>query len=264
MKQILLFCLIGLTTLSCRIQDHINPTDTCQLAQIAADGTTDDLTYDATGNLIQWVYTSDLQGGSKYAITYVFTNDATGRVSTRLMTIAIDGKALVKPATTQYTYTNGLLTSANTVYNLANSTTRTVNTTYTYDSNQRIIKAVSIETGLTQTSTYEYDSRGNCTRYSYTNTNGSEEERVFTYDTSKNPEQLLIKSIPFNPLTGLPFSVNAVLTSTEIYDDPTGPVTYISKQTDLKTDARGYVTSVTLTYDDGYVGITTYSLTGCQ
>ena len=123
---------------------------------------------------------------------------------------------------------------------------------------------MSTETGFTQTSTYEYDSRGNCTRYVYTATDGSKEERVFTYDTSKNPEQLLIKSIPSNPLTGLPLSVNVALTTKETYNDGTGPVTYIGKQTDLKTDARGYVTSTTLTYDDGFVAKTAYTLRDCN
>ena len=101
---------------------------------------------------------------------------------------------------------------------------------YTYDSNQRISKAVSTETGFTQTSTYEYDSRGNCIRYVYSSSEGNKTEQVLTYDTSKNPEQLLTKSIPFNLLTGRPWSVNTVLTSKETYVDPTGTVTYTSYQ----------------------------------
>ena len=263
MKTILAFCFIALFTLSCKKENDVTPTDTCKLAQFGNGGRTNNLTYDAAGNLTQWVSTSDLQGGSKFVITYNFTHDATGRISTRVQTIAIDGKLQGKPSTTQYTYTNGLLTSASTVYELTNSS-RTVSRTYTYDSNQRVIKAVSTETGFTQTSTYEYDSRGNCIRYAYSATDGSKQESLFTYDTSKNPEQLLTKSIPSNPLTGLPWSVNVALTEKQTYDDGSGPVTFTSKRTDLKTDAKGYVTSTTLTYDDGYVAKETYTLTDCN
>lgn len=266
MKRILIFCLIGLSALSCKKENDVTPADTCKLTQFGDDDLTNDLAYDAAGNLTQWVTTSNLQGGSKFVITYAFTYDASSRLSTRLQTIAIDGKVQVKPAPTQYTYTNGLLTGANTVYNVADSahSTRTVNTTYTYDSNQRISKAVNTETGFTQTSTYEYDSRGNCIRYVYSSSDGDKTEIIATYDTSKHPEQLLTKSILFNPLTGRSLSVNAVLTTRETYVDPTGTYTYTSKQTDLKTDAKGYVTSSTLTYNDGYVSKRTYSLTGCQ
>ncbi len=263
MNRIFIFCLITLSSLSCKKEAEITPADTCQLAQLGSNDGTNDFTYDAAGKLTQWVATSTLQGGSKFTQTYVFTYDPTGRISTRVQTIAIDGKIQGKPGTTQYSYTNDRLTSARTVYELPNST-RVITTNYTYDSQQRISKGVSTETGFTQTSTYEYDSRGNCIHYVYISSDGVKDERIFTYDTSKNPEQLLAKSVPFNYQTGLPWSVNAVLTTKESFDDGTGAVTYTSKQTEVKTDASGYATSTTLTYNDGYVGKTTYSLINCQ
>ena len=266
MKKLILFCLLGLFTLSCQKNDDVNPTDTCKLGQFGDGDQTNDLTYDAAGNLTQWVVTSNLQGGSKFVITYAFTRDATGRISSRLQTVAIDGKVQGKPSTTQYTYTNGLLTSANTVFELTAST-RVVTRTYTYDSNQRLIKSVSTETGFTQTNTYEYDSRGNCTKYNRTNSFGYKEERVFTYDDSKNPEQLLIKSIPFNLFTGLPWSVNVAVTTKATFDygNGKGPIIDNSTRSNIKTGVNGYVTSASETFDsDGYVAQETYTLTGCN
>lgn len=261
MKQIVFFCLIALATLSCKLEDHLTPTDTCQLAQIVNYGT-NDFTYDPAGNLTKWVITTPLSISTTEVVRYDFTRDATSRISSLTQTITTEGKTQAS-AVAQFTYANGLLTSTSTTVDPAKP--GSISRTFTYDTNGRMSKrVVSDKTdGFTSTELYEYDSRGNCTKYNYSDSYTKSEE-VYTYDTSKNPEQLLLKSIPFNLRTGRPWAVNAVLTAKETYEYPSGTDTYTAKQTDLKTDARGYVTSTTLSYNDGYVGKTIYSLTGCQ
>ena len=263
MKQILLFCLIALTALSCKKEDDVTPADTCKPLQFVKGGSRNDFTYNVTGNLTKWVITTPVSATSTFIVQYDFTRDATGRISSLIQTRTLEGK-LLSTANAQFTYTNGLLTSTSTTVDPANP--GSISRTFTNDSNGRMSKrVVSDKTdGFNSTETYEYDNRGNCTHYTYTDSYGSKSDLEYTYDTSKNPEQLLIKSIPFNLLTGLPWSVNAVLTSKETYVDPTGTESYTSKQTDLQTDAKGYVTSYTLIYNDGYMGKTTYFLTGCQ
>ena len=263
MKRILLFCLIGLTTLSCTLQDHVTPTDTCKLAQYINYTGRNDFTYDGAGNVSNWLITRMFSNGKAYIINYDFTRDATGRISSLNQTITNDGN-IEGTATAQFTYTNGLLASTSTTVDPANP--GSISRTFSYDSNGRMSKrVVSDKTAdFLSTETYEYDSRGNCTKYNYTDSDGLKNEQVFTYDTSKNPEQLLIKSIPFNLSLGLPWSVNVVLTTKETFDFGAGPEISTSKRTDIKTDARGYVTNATQTYDDGYVVKDTYSLINCQ
>lgn len=263
MKRILLFCLIGLTTIACQQVDHVTPTDTCQLAQFVDGGGSNQFTYDATGSLTKWVITIPVSNSTTDIFQYDFTRDATGRISSLTQTRTFEGK-LLSTATALFTYTNRLLTSTSTTVDPANP--GSISRTFSYDPNGRMSKRVVSDktSGFTSTETYEYDSRGNCTRYNYTDSNGVKSEIIATYDTSKNPEQLLIKSIPFNLLTGRPWSVNAVLTTKESFDYGQSPETYTSQRTALTTDVSGYVTSATLTYDDGYVGKTTYSLINCQ
>ncbi len=263
MKTILAFCLLALFTLSCKKEADVSPADTCKLARLINYTGTNDFTYDAAGNLSKWLITRAFSNGKKYLINYDFTRDATGRISSLNQTITNDG-LIQSTATAQFTYTNGLLTSTSTIVDPAKSPT--ISRTFTYDSNGRMNKRVVSEktSGFTSTEIYEYDSRGNCTTYTYTDSDGFKNERVFTYDTSKNPEQLLIKSIPFNLSTGLPWSINVVLTTKDTSDFGQGPEPYTSKRTDIKTDVRGYVTGATETYDDGFVVKDMYSLTGCQ
>lgn len=253
--------LIVLSTLSCKKETEITATDTCKLARIANYGT-NDFTYDQAGNLTKWVITTPLSTSTTEVVYYDFTRDGTSRISSLTQTITTDGKTQAS-AVAQFTYANGLLTSTSTTVDPAKP--GSISRTFSYDSNGRMSKrVVSDKTdGFTSTELYEYDSRGNCTKYNYLDSYAKSEE-VYTYDTSKNPEQLLIKSIPFNLRTGRPWSVNAVLTAKETYEYPSGTETYTAKLTDLKTDASGYVTSATLTYNDGYVRKTSYSLTGCQ
>ena len=262
-KRLLAYWLIGLITLSCSIQDHVTPMDTCQLAQIVNGGGPNAFTYDAAGVLTRWVITTPVSTTTTDIVQYDFSRDEKGRISSLTQSRTFDGKSL-GTATAQFTYTNGLLTSTSTTVDPAQP--GSISRTFTYDNNGRMSQRVVLDktSGFTSTETYEYDSRGNCTRYTYTDSYGTRTELVNTYDTSKNPEQLLIKSIPFNLLTGRPWSVNAPLMTKETYADFTGLITYTSNQTDLKTDATGYVTSFTLTYNDGYVGKTSYSRTGCQ
>lgn len=263
MKRILILCLIGLTSLSCKKEGEVTPADTCRLAQFVNGGGPNQFTYDQTGSLTKWVITIPVSSSTSDIIQYDFTRDATGRISSLNQTRTFEGKQM-PTAIAQFTYTNGLLTSTSTTLDPAKP--GSISRTFTYDTNGRMSKRVVSDktSGFTSTEGYEYDSQGNCTKYNYADSYGIKNEIISTYDTTKNPEQLLLKSIPFNLLTGLPWSVNAVLTTKESFDDGTGAVTYTSKQTDLKTDTNGYVTSVTLTYNDGYVGKTTYSLMNCQ
>ena len=263
MKRILLVCLIGLTTLSCKDEVDVAPADSCKLARLVNYTGTNDFTYDATGNLSNWLITRKFSTGKLYIINYAFTRDATGRISSLNQTITNDGK-IVGTATAQFTYTNGLLTSTSTTVDPANP--GSISRTFTYDSNNRMSKRVVLDktSGFTTTEIYEYDSRGNCTKYSYSDSDGNKDDFVYTYDTSKNPEQLLIRSIPFNLSTGLPWSVNVALTMEETFSDGTDVFTFTSKRTDITTDPRGYVTGATETYDDGYVVKDMYSLINCQ
>lgn len=263
MKRILYCCLLGLTTLSCTMQDHLTPADTCQLAQIAIGGGTNEFTYNPAGNLTRWVITNPVSASTTDIVQYDFTRDATGRISSLTQIRTFEGKSL-GIATALFTYTNGLLTSTSTTVDPANP--GSISRTFSYDPSGRMSQRVVVDklSGFTSTETYAYDSRGNCTSYTYTDSYGVKNEFTNTYDTSKNPEQLLIKSIPFNLLTGQPWKFNTIQTSKETYIDPTGSDTYTSNQTDLQTGAKGYVTSYTLAYNDGYVGKVTYSLTGCQ
>ena len=265
MKKIFLFCLMGLYAQSCTISDHLAPTpaDSCKLAQFVNVNGTNDFTYDATSNLSQWAITSVFDT-IKQVVTYRFTRDATGRISSLNQTITSNGKVEAN-ATAQFTYTNGLLTSTSTTVDPANP--GSISRTFSYDSNGRMSKRVVIDTkdNYSSTETYEYDSGGNCTKYTLTNTYGYKEERVFTYDTSKNPEQLLIKSIPFNLRTGLPWSVNVAVMTKATFDYGKGPIADNSTRSNVKTGANGYVTSATETFDsDGYMSNETYTLTGCQ
>ena len=262
MKRNIVLCLIALSALSCKKEGEITATDTCKLARIANYGT-NDFTYDATGNLVKWVITTPLSSTTTEVVQYDFTRDATSRISSLTQTITANGKTQAS-AVAQFSYTNGLLTSTSTTVDPAKP--GSISRNFSYDSQGRMSqRVVSDKTdGFTSTETYAYDSRGNYTTYTYTDSYGVKNEFINTYDTSKNPQQLLIKSIPFNLRTGLPWLVNTIQTSKETYVAPTGSDTYTSKQTDLKTDAKGYVTSSTLTYNDGYVATVTYSLINCQ
>lgn len=263
MKSGSLFCLLGCITLSCGLEDHITPTDTCQLAQIVSGGTTNEFTYDPAGSLTKWLITTPVSDSTTDVVQYDFTRDPAGRISSLNQTRTFEGTSL-GTATAQFTYTNGLLTSTTTTVDPADP--GTISRTFSYDSHGQMSKRVTTDktSGFTSTEIYEYDNRGNCTRYNYTDSYGTKTELLTTYDTSKNPERLLIKSIPFNLLTGIPWSVNAALTTKDTFDYGTGAVTYTSQRTDLKTGAGGYVTSTTLTYDDGYVAKASYSLINCQ
>lgn len=266
MKKILLFCLIGLTALSCTITDHLVPVpaDSCKLAQFVNVNGTNDFTYDANGGLSKWLITREFPDGTSFVVNYDFTRDATGRISSLNQTIT-DAGVNVGTATATFTYTNGLLTTTST--STEPGKPATISRTFTYDNNGRMTKRVVTDSknNFSSTETYEYDSRGNCTKYNQTNSFGYKEERVFTYDTSKNPEQLLTKSIPFNLLTGLPWSVNVALTTKATFDYGKGPITDNSTRSNVKTGANGYVTSATETFDtDGYMANETYTLTDCN
>lgn len=267
MKKIYLFSLLSLLTLSC-INDHIQPTpaDTCKLAQFVNVNGTNDFTYDATGGLSKWLITREFPDGTSFVVNYDFTRDATGRISSLNQTIT-DAGVNVGTATATFTYSNGLLTSTST--STEPGQPATISRTFTYDNNGRMIKRVVIDTqnNFSSTETYEYDSRGNCTKYNQTNSFGYKEERVFTYDDSKNPEQLLTKSIPFNLFTGLPWSVNVAVTTKATFDygNGKGPIIDNSTRSNIKTGVNGYVTSASETFDsDGYVAQETYTLTGCN
>lgn len=263
MKSNLLSCFLSLVLLSCGLEDHVTPAETCQLAQLTREGGPYNFTYDSAGSLTRWVITFPVSSSTTDVVQYDFTRDGTGRISSLVQTRVFEGKP-VSTATAVFSYTDDLLTSTATTVGGNNPTT--ISRTFSYDRNRRMSKRLVTDnkSGFTSTETYAYDDRGNCTTYTYVDSDGYESLLESTYDTSKNPEQLLIKSIPFNLLTGLPWSVNAILTTKEQYVDPTGTVRYTSQRTDLKTGAKGYVTSTTLTYDDGYVGTTSYSLINCQ
>ena len=264
MKKLFLFALLGLFALSCNDHSQPTPADTCKLAQFINVNGTNDFTYDATGGLSKWLITRVFPDSTSFVVNYDFTRDATGRISSLNQTIT-DAGVNVGAATATFTYTNGLLTSTST--STEPGQPATISRTFTYDNNGRMTKRVVTDTknNFSSTETYEYDSRGNCTKYNQINTFGYKEERVFTYDNSKNPEQLLTKSIPFNLLTGLPWSVNVAVTTKTTFDYGKGPEPDNSTRSNVKTGANGYVTSATETFEsDGYMAKETYTLTGCK
>lgn len=265
MKAIILLGLLSLTVLGCK-QDSpapATPTESCRLAQFVDYSGTNDFTYDNDGNLSKWVNKAVFDT-SKVVNTTEFTRDATGRINSLYQTVIINGKMQEGgPSTTRYTYTDGLLSSANVFYDL--SKPPVVTRTLTYNAGKQLVKRITRnnDNGREIAETYEYDARGNCTHYVFTTGPNFTIDRVLTYDTSKNPQQLLVGRIPLNFNSSMPWPVNVAVTTKETYTINGTQDVYSGTRKVTATNASGYVTASTETFD-GFDTKETVTLTGCN
>lgn len=276
MKKTLLLALVLLfATLSCK-KDDATPTPIapiatifCKLNQAVVTGsglTTYDFTYDAaTGNITKYTL-STVAGNDKQVLTQTLTYNKTGQIMTGYQTFAINGKVQMGGGNSTYTYTNGLLTDISYLGTNAATTIPFARKTIKYDANKRMSESVYISGNYTITDKYEYDANGNCTKYATIDTDGYSQEIISTYDTSKNPEQIVAKAIPFDFSGGQPWKINVALTTKSTFIEQTGakPEVTTAKRSNIKTDAKGYVISATYTSSDGTSSNETYSLADCN
>ena len=266
MKKLLIFGLVALLPLACeKANDQISPAISCKLTQAVVGNYgsgTYDFTYDDKGNIIAYSLTT-MAGPDKQVLTHTLTYDAAGQLVTGNQTFSINGKAQGGGGNIAFTYTNGLLTGQ--TYSQAGSTTPFASATLTYDASKRITSRVYVNNSdkYNSTQTYGYDANGNCTSNQFIDSDGYKEEIISTYDTSKSPEQILMKSIPYDFASARPWNLHVALTEKDTFDDGTGPVVLAAKRTNVRTDASGYVTGTTYTGDTGTIS-ETYSLSNCN
>lgn len=270
MKTILLFCSIGLFTLSCKKTDGAIPTPVtppmttvfCKLTQ-AVNGVqgTYDFTYDAAGNITRYSLTT-VNGPDKQVLTHTLTYTTAGQLASGSQTFSINGKTQSGRGTIKYTYASNLLTEQR-FFETPTSATAFSNAVLTYDTSKRLMGRVYSNGTYKSTEKYEFDANGNATRYVFSDTDGYKDEIISTYDTSTNPEQIITKRIPLDFATGQPWKVNLALTTKDTFDDGMGAVITNGKRTNIKTDAKGFVISATYTAN-GVATNETYTLADCN
>ncbi len=267
-KLILVFSMLCTLDFSCKTTTT-DPTPTtptaavfCKLTQMVKNNGTNDFTYGAAGNITKYV-NSATYGTDKFVSTSTQTYSSTGQLSSNLVIVAMNGKAQPQQNVSAYTYTNGLPTGI--TFTQIGNTSPFAGSALKYDANKRLTELVYTNNKYSSTEKYEYDAAGNCTRYVFTNTDGEKEEIVSTFDTSKNPEQIVAKGFPFDILFSKPWNVNMALTTKDTYDSGNGkPSITTAKRTNIKTDAKGYVISSTYADSDGTTVNETYTLADCN
>lgn len=271
-KKIVLAGLLVALSLSCQKKEDVTPTTTptptvsCKLTQMViapfGSANTYDFAYDASGNVTKYAIMS-LQGTDILVLTQTLAYNTAGQLTSGNQSATLNGKAQGGGGYSAYTYTNGLLTGQ--AFSETASTTPFATATITYDANKRMTKRVytNSQSKYASTNTYEYDANGNCTHQQFSDSDGYKDDIVSTYDTSKNPQQIVAKGIPFDFGMDNPWQVNLALTVKDTFDDGSGPVVSNGKRTNIKTDAKGYVVGATYTLD-GVATNETYTLTNCN
>ena len=235
-----------LTVSSCKKDE--DPEPPCKLSAIdRGNGNKHAYTYDASGKITQMAREFDGTGSgniSKYV--YTFTYDAAGLLTKS--TYTLNGKP---NGSETYAYTNGRVSKA--TFESVDGTKGMNN--IKYNSAGRITE-YTFEVGDPATDGkqyFEYDANGVITKSGFADLKGNKffEVLVKVVGMSKSPENLLANNgLPYDVLTGYSWGVaeGGVGTTYETFYEEDGKLVSagIDKITDVKTNAKGYLTEWTI------------------
>jgi hypothetical protein len=266
MKKLLIFSLVGLMAVSCKKEDDVTPTTT-STKTCTLDGFTDFLgnevkinSIDADGRITQ--ATVKQTQGQVLSIVSTFVYETNGQLKSGTMTFRDESGRQIASQPQSYTYENGLLTAAESRCGCAqNSVAQRI--TLRYNAAKQLIERTQDSPGSTDkyVTVYSYDTKGNVLKEASTMGGINSAEFTYAYDDTKHPHQLL-KSLPLNMFMGLsPWQVNVPTSVRAEYLDEKGQKQVQDlKRTDVKTNAKGYATSVS--YGAGINE--TYTLANCN
>jgi antitoxin component YwqK of YwqJK toxin-antitoxin module len=252
---------------SCKKDEVTTPADTCKVSVIDR-GTNNKhtYTYDAAGKVATMARDFDGSGSgtiSKYL--YTFTYDNAGLITKSVWTL--DGKP---DGSETYTYTSGKISKVSYKDAAGNAGTNNIK----YDEAGRIIY-FSVETGDPNYDViqyFAYDANGIQIKRGFKGFDGTIYFEVVTkpVGVAKSPEQLLSKySLPYDVLTGFAWASALGNTGTIVESfapDVNGKLSSLGqiKTTNVKVDAKGFISEIT-TIDDTKVSVTErYTLTNCN
>ncbi|MBC8154309.1 MAG: hypothetical protein H7Z72_15505 [Bacteroidetes bacterium] len=261
MKKLIIFFLTGLMALSC--SDHDPAPDTCKLS---TSPTVKKLTYDGNSRvatMITEVFNSMTMQPADVLST--FSYDAAGK----LTKTAYTGNGIPISEET-YTYTDGSVSQVN--FSGPQSPTGLNN--LSYDAAGRLSR-YTVEVGgkLQFAQTYAYNADGVLTERAVVDGQGNTVFKAVTKPVGsvKSPEQLLVsRGLPYLVATGDPFvSAEGGIGTVRDYfsTDNTGKLVPVGSEkiTALKTNAKGYITELTVADSDGKNPSTsTYTLLDCN
>ena len=255
-----------LATLSACKKNDTTPTNalSCRVTQMVLNNGTYDFSYDTKGNISEYSITT-MTGTDKQVLRHVFAYNASNKLSSATQTFAINGIIQGTAAVANLSYSGELLTAQS--YTQIGGTEPFATATLKYNANKRLIEHdyTNKSSNYSSITKYEYDNNGNCIKYLTTDSDNTSDESLFTYDSNKNPEQIIAKLIPFDFATGLVWNNNMALTFKETYDYGPGDMGVITgKRTNIKTDSKGNVISSTYTDDANSVTNETYTLSNCN
>ena len=264
MKKTLILLALFVTFNACKKTETtpiLTPTVvlSCRITQMVKNNGSYDFSYDSKGNVSKYSLTTSA-GTDKQVLTHVFAYNVSNQLTSVTQTFAINGKSQGSSNIANLTYSGELLTGQS--YMLAGGTSTFATATLKYDTNKRLVERnyTNNTSNYASVEKYEYDSNGNCTRYLIMGSDKSSDEFVFAFDSSKNPEQIIAKILPYDFATGLIWNNNMVLTLKETYDYGPGDMGVATgKRTNIKADTKGFVVSSTYTEDANNVTNETYS-----
>lgn len=236
----LLILFISLLIFSCKKEDA-TPAETCRVSAIdRGNGNTHAYTYDADGKVT--IMTRELFG---HKAIYTLTYDKSGILESSKNTF--DG---IENSTERYTYFNNKITTVNITFDGGKGINK-----IKYDSDGRMSE-FSYEFGDPNNDgvqSFEYDTNGILIKSSFKDLQGNKlfELIIKPVGIVKSPEQLLSNNgLPFDILVGNPWATvrGGVGTTYESFTpDSKGKLVSdgIDKTTNIKLDAKGYISEST-------------------
>lgn len=269
MKKIIFIFAFWVIIQACKKTDDtssITPTVKmpCRITQMITNKGTYDFVYGSDGNITKYTLTN-LVGSDKQVLTNSFGYNASNQLTSAIQSFTINGKDQGGNNVGVFTYSSGLLTGIS--YTAPGGTTAFASTFLKYDANKRLIESNYINTSskFSSIDKYEYDANGNCTKNLSIASDKSTFEVVNTYDSSKNPEQILAKILPYDFATSQPWKNNVALTYKETFNDGAGFIDVLTgKRTNIKTSANAYVNATTFTDGNNGVINESYALADCN
>ena len=267
MKKLLIFSLIGLMALSCKKTKDITPTSPTPMAKVCQlEGFTDfegnetKITLDAEGRIAR--ASVNQTQGQVLTIVSSFVYETNGQLKSGSMTFSDASGRQLASQPLSFTYTDGLLTALESRCGCPQNVVGQ-RTTLRYNAGKQLIERTNEYPGSPDKSVtaYIYDANGNVLNQTTPSGGKTLSPFTYTYDAAKHPQQLM-KGLPLNLLAGAePWRVNVPLTiQSEFIDEKGQKQTQELKRTDLKTNAKGYATSVSISGTPGE----TYTLKNCD
>ena len=245
----------------CTKKDYSEKTGNEKLSSVTTN------TYDKNGNLTKNVRISKDSGGV-YSDTYKYTYDSKGRISEE--TAVFDyGDGFVSSQTKKYTY-NGKGNVVKSEVSYDNGALESI-TIYTYDSNDKLIKAVEdtdYGEGITSkaTVTYFYDANGNVSKQIINSDNNSVRTNTYTYDSKGNEIKRVSSRISPEGKTGKTVFTNKYDKNGRLikkaYSDTESDGYSFSYSFVYAYNENGALKKETYTENDKgekYIGVTTYT-----